>query len=108
MRFAVSSLIAIAAIGTAHADNSELVTAEISYEPALLKTEAGATEVLDGIVRDAREACRVTNPASWLKHRYDQACVDEVTEKAVTEINVPSLTIAFNSATGKVIILADN
>ncbi len=80
--------------GLAHAEEPRMVTAKLTYEPAKLTTEQGATEVLVSLQRQARRACRTLSMVS-VGFSYDQQCADTMVADAVTAIGHENLAESY-------------
>ncbi|MEO0816865.1 MAG: UrcA family protein [Pseudomonadota bacterium] len=85
---------AAAVAGLAHADDVVTVTAELTYEPALLATEEGALETLSSFERQARRHCRTLSMTS-AGFSYDEVCIASLVESAVSEIGSETLAQTF-------------
>lgn len=87
---------AAAIAGFAHAEEVTTVTAEFTYDTALLTTEAGAEATLNSFERQAKRACRTLSMVS-AGFTYDEECVSNLVESAVAEIGSETLAQTFVS-----------
>ena len=101
MRLPLTCLTALLVFAPAHAETTEPVTAELVYTLEQLATEPGAQEVLDMIQQEARQTCRLPLPGKLTSTVVDPACTQEIVETAVTQIDAPFLTLAYQKATGQ-------
>ena len=86
MHKTLATLLAAAAFTTpfAQAENTS-VTLELTYDRALLATEAGAKSVLDYVTEQAEKACAYDRPITGTP-TVDAACRDNVVEQAIAKI----------------------
>ena len=85
---------AAAVAGLAHAEEATTITAELTYDPALLSTQAGAEATLNSFERQARRACRTLSMVS-VGFTYDEVCVSNLVQSAVVEIGNDTLAQSF-------------
>jgi len=85
---------AVAVAGFAQAEELKTVTAEFTYDAALLTTEAGAEATLNSFERQAKRACRTLSMVS-AGFTYDDVCVSNLVESAVAEIGNDTLAQSF-------------
>lgn len=85
---------AVAVAGFAQAEELKTVTAEFTYDTALLTTEAGAAATLNSFERQAKRACRSLSLVS-AGFTYDEVCVASLVESAVAEIGSETLAQTF-------------
>lgn len=95
-RTATALALAAAFCGIANADDMEkrLVTAELTFDPTLLSSEAGVATTLTSITRQARRACRYVSLTS-AGFSFDQGCVDSMVADAVEQIGHDALATAY-------------
>ena len=108
MRLPLTCLTALLVFAPAHAETTEPVATEISYTLEQLATAPGANDVFEMIQDVARQTCRLPLPGKLSSTVVDQACVQEIVENAVTQINAPNLTLAYQQATGQRVELEKN
>lgn len=88
MRKTLTTLLAAFACATSIAQaEGKTVTANFTYDGALLATEAGAKAVLKSINIQAIEACAFKKPVSGAPS-FDRACRDDLVDQAITKISV--------------------
>ena len=85
---------AVAVAGFAQAEEVRTVTAELTYDPALLTTEAGAEATLASFERQAKRACATLSMVS-AGFTYDEVCIANMVETAVEEIGSDTLAQTF-------------
>ena len=85
---------AVAVAGFAQAEELKTVTAEFTYDTALLATEDGAIATLNAFERQARRACRTLSMVS-VGFTYDEVCVSNLVQSAVVEIGNDTLAQSF-------------
>ncbi len=86
MRKTLATFLAVAAFSVPFAQaESKTITVSLTYDRALLQTEAGVESVLASLERQAIEACTYASPILGAP-KQDKACRDDLIEKAVAEI----------------------
>lgn len=78
--------------GMGHADSKDLsaVSTTFTYDIELLNTADGAEKVLNGLERQARQACRQVSMVS-VGLTYDKVCAQDLLFQAVSQIGDASL-----------------
>lgn len=91
MRKTLATFLAAAAftLPVAQAQTST-ITVGVTYDRALIVTEAGAQLVLDSLEKQATEACSYSSPISRAP-THDSLCREQLVEKAIDEIRRVSL-----------------
>ena len=86
MHKTLATLLAAAAFAAPFAQaQSTSVTLELTYDRALLATEAGAKSVLDYVIEQAEDACAYYRPVTGAP-TVDATCRDNVVEQAIAKI----------------------
>lgn len=86
MHKTLATLLAAAAFAAPFAQAEDTsVTLDLTYDRAMLTTEAGAKSVLDYVTEQAEEACAYDRPITGAP-TVDAACRDEVIEQAIAKI----------------------
>ncbi len=98
MRLPLSCLTALLVFAPAHAETTEPVTAKIVYTQEQLETEAGAEEVFEMILQEARRTCRMSMPGKLRSLVVDRDCATNIVTTAVTNIDAPALNDAYENA----------
>lgn len=88
MRKSLVTLLAAAACATsvAHAEGTP-ITVDLTYDSALLATEAGAKTVLASITEQATEACTFKKAITDVE-LVDRSCREEMVEQAIEKISL--------------------
>ena len=78
--------------GVGHADSKDFsqVSTTFTYDTTLLGTEDGAQKVLNGLERQARQACRQVSMVS-VGLTYDKVCAQDLLFQAIDQIGNASL-----------------
>ena len=76
--------------GLAHAEEPNIVTAKLVYDPAKLTSEEGVTDTLVSLRRQARRACRSVSLVS-AGFSYDEVCAKSLLDGAVSQIGNETL-----------------
>ena len=85
---------AIFGSGLAMADDYRPVTASITFDEAMLDTEAGAASVLANLENQAEAACRVVSLVS-VGLTVDDVCAQDILVQAVGTIGHPNLAAEY-------------
>ncbi|MEM1105679.1 MAG: UrcA family protein [Pseudomonadota bacterium] len=97
VRTTLALLSAVALTGLAHSEETTTVTAELTYDPALLTSQAGAEATLVSFERQAQRACRTLSMVS-AGFTFDEACVAMLVQSAIDEVGSTALAETFAAA----------
>lgn len=88
MRKTLATLLAAFACATSIAQaEGTPITANFTYDSALLATEAGAKAVLKSITEQAKEACAYRKPITGAMS-YDRTCRTQLVDQAIAKISL--------------------
>jgi len=91
MRKTLATLLVSAAVAVPFAQaETKAISVDMTYDAALLQTEAGVERVLASLEQQATEACTYASPLIRTPKK-DATCRDELIKKAVAEIRRVSL-----------------
>lgn len=91
MRKTIVTLLAAAAVAAPFAQaEGTPITVELTYDSALLVTEAGAKTVLKSIKAQAKDACSFKAPVTGAI-THDRTCSADLVKKAIGEIRLAAV-----------------
>lgn len=90
----------------AHAERITSEPVTLKYDRLALQAQTGANTVLSDLQRQARKACMSVDPV--LRTQFvDDVCVSDILEQAVSKIDDPALTSAYERTGGLALRLTD-
>lgn len=94
-------LLAVTTLGialSAHAVEHEQVSSKFSFTKQQLQSEDGAKQVLEQLTQNLRKACQVEHTyRQVVSGRVDHKCFDQMMADAVSKIDAPFLTAAYQA-----------